>query len=541
MPKKVAPPKLTGGGGFVFEDDVAAYFLSCLLSGQPPLCPGLGFLTRIDFQTRADGWLLDDVLLTVTSLGAVTRCAFSVKSDRQFTSRSAPLGFVTAAWEQLLQDTTEIFNTERDRLGIITAPLPASLSESVGRLISFASKQEVKLLGQRAAVKGFMSRRQSELFSSFECPAELRAKYQKDRTHTGEVLKRLIHLEFDFERQSSSRQKEAVKNCREALESNSLDEALNLWKELRTIGQSYRPKAGFIDFPGLVYLLRLKFRLKNFPEHQPDWARLLDITSSNLSVIPDKIGNTVSIPRNEDRKKLADELGKSRAVVIRGPSGCGKTVLAKLWTQDALLSNKVLWFDARSFEASDLASFEGHLGLTNRLRDIIRYTTSPGTFLAIDGIDRVFLDHGFRTLAILLQYLELHLETSSWRLLLSVQPEEWDRIQMMLARMNVSTAGWQIIDIQEPSELDLMPVCDAFPSLRQLLLQQHLKKLLLKPKVLDLLTTQVHLSAVDTSKWVGESDLIKWFWETEVVNRSDGLARAGFLKVMAEIQGDELR
>jgi hypothetical protein len=67
MVKKVAPSKLTGGGGFVFEDKVAAYFLSCLLSGQPPFDPNLGILTRIDFQTRVDGWFLDDLLLTVES------------------------------------------------------------------------------------------------------------------------------------------------------------------------------------------------------------------------------------------------------------------------------------------------------------------------------------------------------------------------------------------------------------------------------------------------------------------------------------------
>jgi hypothetical protein len=42
MAKQIAPPKATGGGGFVFEDKVVAYFLSCLLSGQPPLDPALG-------------------------------------------------------------------------------------------------------------------------------------------------------------------------------------------------------------------------------------------------------------------------------------------------------------------------------------------------------------------------------------------------------------------------------------------------------------------------------------------------------------------
>ena len=102
MVKHVAPPKLIGGGGFVFEDKVAAYFLSCLLSGCPPLDPMLGIISRIDFQTRVDGWFLDDILLTLTSNGETRCCAFSVKSNQQFTNKAAPSEFVALAWEQFL-------------------------------------------------------------------------------------------------------------------------------------------------------------------------------------------------------------------------------------------------------------------------------------------------------------------------------------------------------------------------------------------------------------------------------------------------------
>lgn len=35
MASNVAPPKNTGGGGFVFEDDVCAWMLACMLSGEP--------------------------------------------------------------------------------------------------------------------------------------------------------------------------------------------------------------------------------------------------------------------------------------------------------------------------------------------------------------------------------------------------------------------------------------------------------------------------------------------------------------------------
>jgi hypothetical protein len=69
MKGELAPPKTTGGEGFVFENDVCAYFLAVMLSGRPPLAPIPGTLSRIDFQTRADGWLVDDALLTIQQQG----------------------------------------------------------------------------------------------------------------------------------------------------------------------------------------------------------------------------------------------------------------------------------------------------------------------------------------------------------------------------------------------------------------------------------------------------------------------------------------
>jgi len=55
MSANVAPPKNTGGGGFVFENDVGAWLLACMLIGEHVFGPALGEPLRIDFQTRPDG------------------------------------------------------------------------------------------------------------------------------------------------------------------------------------------------------------------------------------------------------------------------------------------------------------------------------------------------------------------------------------------------------------------------------------------------------------------------------------------------------
>src|SRR5436189_195717 len=56
----------TGGAGFAFEDQVAAYYVLTILAGQP--LPGVeGNGVRLQMQTESLGWLVDDVLLTTTA------------------------------------------------------------------------------------------------------------------------------------------------------------------------------------------------------------------------------------------------------------------------------------------------------------------------------------------------------------------------------------------------------------------------------------------------------------------------------------------
>ena len=98
MSRKVVPTKVTGGGGFEFEDKVAAFFMAHLLCGRSPLDPNFGLIKRIDFQVRANGWLLDDLLLSLKLGSEERKCAFSIKSSPQFSKTSAPSEFVRDAW-----------------------------------------------------------------------------------------------------------------------------------------------------------------------------------------------------------------------------------------------------------------------------------------------------------------------------------------------------------------------------------------------------------------------------------------------------------
>ena len=100
---KVATAKQTGQGGTSYEDKVAAYFLACMLSETLPFDPHSSLLIKkISLQAGADGWLFDDILLTLESSSQATirRIAVSVKSNRQFNSNGCPPEINRLLWNK---------------------------------------------------------------------------------------------------------------------------------------------------------------------------------------------------------------------------------------------------------------------------------------------------------------------------------------------------------------------------------------------------------------------------------------------------------
>ena len=68
-----APVFNAGGGGFQYEDEVAAFVLAAMLVGQPPFGADIGLVQRINWQTSASGWRFDDLLLVRCTVSCDTR------------------------------------------------------------------------------------------------------------------------------------------------------------------------------------------------------------------------------------------------------------------------------------------------------------------------------------------------------------------------------------------------------------------------------------------------------------------------------------
>lgn len=527
MSKKVAPTKVTGGKGFEFEDKVAAFFMCCLLNDRPPLNSSLGTIRKIDFQVRADGWFLDDILLTLFDGEKERHCAFSVKSNRQFSKTTAPSDFVRNAWEQYLSAS---FKKDSDRIGIITAPLDTETKTKLEDLLNKARNQAPDDLFRRKKEKGYVSEEEKSLFNSFSCPQDLADKYSIDEKNTGELLGCVEHLHFDFEHSSSSKLSEAVSILRDVLKSNSLDEAGNLWETLCNIARETKTQGGYVDLSSLTVKLRKGYRLKDYPTHSVIWEEIKRKTIDEIKLIPDKIAATVSIDRSSEITEIIEKLNKHNVLVLLGESGSGKTVVEKMIADLSLESCKVVWINTENLAfVNGLPSWE-----------IFKVIPDDKAYLIIDGIDRFYDDSQFKKVVLLLKACHQDIENSPWKIIISCQPEEWARVQNSLSKLNIRI-NWEQYELKNPSNEKLDPVWQTCPSLKSLSYHIHLRNFLFKPKVLDLFARRLKSGGiVDTSKWIGESSLITWYWDEEIAAHPDSLKRGVILKRLAEEFADNL-
>lgn len=541
MASNVAPPKNTGGGGFVFEDDVCAWLLASMLVAEPVFGADCGAPVRLDFQTRPDGWFLDDVLVT-TAVGARRhRFALSLKSNAQFTASSAPSDFVAAAWEQWLHIGSTALDAARDFMGLVTAPLSGAAARAVSGLGDKARANDPTLFPARLATPNWAADDERSLFASFACPAALgQATTDVD---TARMLQRLRFLQRDFGAVASESQNGALELCRRAVRTHTAVDAQSLWSVLRDVASELRPLAGSLALSGLIERLRTRALLAEFPDHVWDWATLDARSAREAALVRNSIADRVRLPRIGQVTELLNSLSASSMVALVGPSGVGKSALTRAaFERREGNGDRTLWLDASSLDhAADFGAFEASLQLRHPLAELLGRETSPEPLVIIDGLDRLYSDQAFRKVVTLLQLASGEPSTTRWRVLAVCQSQEWPRVLEALSRAGASVTRWRAHEAKAPERSDLQPVREAVPALGRLLLQPRVGALLTNLKLLDLVVRRLDGGTdIDASAWVGESSVAEWFWSAEIDRGSDRLARGQFARGLAQAQADQL-
>jgi hypothetical protein len=542
MSTKVAPPKNTGGGGFVFEEDVCAWLLACMIAGEPPFEPELGVPIRLDFQTRPDGWFLDDALVTTVKGTEKHRFALSIKSNAQFTAATAPADFVTCAWEQWLHLGSSVFDRERDCMALVTKPLSEAAEASVSGLVAKARAGDPDALSTRLATPGWASEDERNLFASFKCPDALVVSPSPTDADTARLIQRIRHLRHDFGETISESHKRALALCRACVPSGSSGDADTLWHLLRGIVAELRPLAGTITQQQLVERLRHRVRLADCPDHAAEWASLDARSRREADRVVDAIAGRVRLPRDASVEALQAALGAQNLVALLGASGSGKSAIARtLLERRFAAGNRTLWIDARSLDCADFGTFELALRLQHPVAELLASEPSAAPVLVLDGLDRLYSHNAFHNATALLKLARMAAPATRWGVVVPCQSAEWPRVFEALQRAGIVGDTWKQPPIEALTVAQLKPVSDVIPALGRLLLQPKVGSLLTNLKLLDLVARRVDAGTdVDASGWVGESSVAEWFWSAEIARGADGIARGRFARELAQRQADQL-
>jgi len=532
---KIATPKQTGHGGTVFESKAIAYFLSCMLTKTPPFTSQQGTIVRVDFQVAGDGWLFDDVLLTIDDNGVLKKIAVSIKSNKQFSSNGCPKDLNRLLWEQYLSHVSTVFKQTSDSLCVVESIISAKVAQDLNTLLSQAKAQNAEDLHKRLYTPGYSSKTKRKLYESFQCPGDLAELYSDDAATTANLLKHFLHIEMDFERINSVYESKSIDLCRHLLNTQNANDAKKLYEVLCGLCLQLAQFNGYIDIPTLLDYLRTDFSLAGIPYYQTDWKKLQNHSTQKLSLIQTKLGRKVFIDRAGCIQEINEKLEVKQICLIQGISGAGKTVLAKEFAESKMAGGKIIWLDAADFDGS----FESDLRLEHSLTEIVQFVPSNEAYFFIDGAERLYQEKQRQKLVLLINTILS--KNLPWKIIITCPTDSVDQLLTVFYQHNANTECIDSFNMPVLNDEIILHLIEQYPELASLLMDDGFRNILNNLKLLDKLLFNVKkIASLSQIGSPGETHLIDFIWQEEIENTDNGIQKSSFLKIVAEKQADQL-
>ncbi len=539
MAKEPASVQLTGGAGFEFEDQAAAFFATAMLAGTQPLGPAVGGVFQLDWQTRESGWLLDDLLVSVAR-PEKGRLALSIKSDRQVTGSGFPDSFVTALWEQRLGKGTPAsdFSMETDFLGLVVGELGNEVEENWNELLrqclNLASNPS--RLVTRYTTEVISSPGGRALFESLRCPAEVSTTATDLDLASLLARVRLIHL--DFTSPTSRYKADAINVIQRTLTSGDAKEAASLWEVICRICATRRIAGGSMSRVELLTELRHRFSLADAPNFAAAWVRLQELSRDHAAWTKLHIGRDIRLDRREQVLQLKALILERSCVLVSGSTGSGKSAIVRTVVEDTSFCSRFLWLDADVVADTTPTELQARLGSAIPLATLLAETTPSLSILVLDGLDR-FSSKGLVTVASLLGSLSHPLSTSGWAVLATTRAESAVDLSSRLRQVGVDDfAGHAIHPL---SSTAIRGALDRLPTVRHLALRPAVVDALRNLKVFDWVASVVQTgSNPSPDSWVGMMDVLDWIWESWIGNGPGRIDRANALKELGSAEAETL-
>ncbi|MFZ0246604.1 hypothetical protein [Candidatus Binatus sp.] len=425
-----ATTRSTAGPGFTFEDQVAAWLLTQMLSGEA--LPGIGpGGTQLQSQVSALAWHIDDLLVTAVQQPKSRRIALSCKSNQQVSSAGLPADFVLRAWQQWEEAKSGPMDLLSDHLALVTRGRHAKFDEAWSDIRNWCSGGNAAL----AIARIRQTKKHSTVFDSIKTPKG-RVKKAEDE-ETVELIRHLSVIPLDFQLDNSTSLKESIKRCRSLLVSGSQKEAEDLWGDLVADATTARVGHGTITLTEVWLKLRTKFSLKHHPDFEASWKALTALTNDYKTSIETMLPTGYSIERKEKAAELVELLHSQTVTVVYGQSGSGKSALVKRTLDRKFAGWTQVWLGPEQIEAATSEVDRAKLPLSHPLIDVLRVSVTGQNVLVIDAAERLNANCLPRIKQLIEKLVPIGFgaEGSSWRVVIVSQTEGWrDRAQSLVSQ-----------------------------------------------------------------------------------------------------------
>ena len=389
-------PAATGPAGPLFEGQVGAYYLLCMLAGgEPRGLPGTTVI-QIEFQ-RASDRPLDDVIVHATH-GHGKQAVLEVQVKRTIDFTATDLVFRALVAQVAKASAKPEFDAHRYELAVATERTSTKIERSYQEVLSWArelgtAQTFFSRLNQKRLANGDMRK----FVENFRANLKL-ADAPHDDAAVWRILRRFQILVFDFNQKGSSTEILVRDRCGMLLAPDEASKANAFWQILVTLALESAAKGGE-KAPALTReLLVNEYHYHFAGDRQLANARaaLQEASLGALQDISDLVGS-VHIDRAAHIANVHASLDKGRYVEIRGASGVGKSAVLKHIAEQINLEARVVVLSPARTLPHGWVSMRSTLGCTVSARDFLSDLAGDGgAVLFIDGVD-IFEDEDKKT------------------------------------------------------------------------------------------------------------------------------------------------
>jgi hypothetical protein len=529
---EAASVQLTGGAGFNFEDEVAAFFLAAMLAGVHPYGTDLGTIAGLSWQTRGDGWRVDDLAVRFERPGHGT-LGLSIKSDRQVTASGFPAHFVQAVWEQY-SDTgsSNPFQRHRDLVGLAVGQLAGTVREAWHTLLRDVRLGDPTRIAARYSTPGEsleLGRRLLQSFVSPQHPSMIEAI---------SIVKHVRLMYFDFRDTGSQSEAVSVWATQLALCSGDGAEAIALWRRLVGIAAEYRGAGGSIDAAALLAALRNEFQLKDRVDHAGEWGRLDRRSGERAEDVTESIAGRLSLLRRDVMDDLRSRVAEGRCILLAGEGGSGKSALAKRLGVGARPFRRYVWLDAASLDYDSMDEVERHLGIATPFTELLAECAAASSCLIFDGLE-TFTPRSIARAIAILKALAPSPVARGWTVVATTRPQAVDQAHLAFQRAGVVGDLLSTRYVEGPTEAECATVLAGSPRLNASLLGRELRAAIRNLKLLDWMVADAdQIPEAEVAAWLGVSQVVDSLWRRWVGTDAAAAARAGVMKTLARLEGE---